>query len=62
MFRCGVPKDNVVRLGVLCLKCAVRAAEILEERGEHLFQRPYNGERPCEGCGKSEDSGAACEQ
>lgn len=51
MSRCGITRqDGVVRIGILCDKCAVQAMVKLQEAQRRFWAKAYDGPEPCEAC------------
>lgn len=51
MQRCAIERtDGVVRIGVLCARCADTAVARSVERGTRFWSRDYSGSEICEAC------------
>ena len=51
MNRCGITRqDGVVRIGILCDQCSLKAAEILKGQKRGFWIGPYVGPESCEAC------------
>lgn len=51
MNRCGITrKDGVVRIGILCDRCATKALQILTEAERGFWAKEYTGDKSCEAC------------